>query len=113
MTTTIGNVLSKPSDYWVCPDCNSLNWYEEDECCDKLGMGCVEGNPLNTQELLIKDFNTLEEYDIAYEQKEEEYKELRKDMDGKIKKWISDEIEFYMEEYNYEKEDCYNVELYL
>ena len=36
MHQTIGRIAGKPNDYKKCPECHSINWYENEECvnCD-------------------------------------------------------------------------------
>jgi hypothetical protein len=96
MTTTIAKVIGKPNDYWVCTDCNSLNWYENEVCCDSAGMGCEEVNPM--EEFMIDD-----EYLITEEFVDANIK--------KVLKYIDDEIEFYVEELEYDEDDCDNIEI--
>lgn len=34
MTTELIRVASKPGDYKICINCNKLNWYENEKCCE-------------------------------------------------------------------------------
>lgn len=98
MKTTIAKVLGKPSDYWICPACSSLNWYENEECCDKLGIGCEQINP-------------MEDYSSKMADYEETLIQVKTDLVNEVLDYIKDEIEFYMEEYDYDEDDCDNIEL--
>lgn len=72
MKTYIPKILGKPSDYWVCKECNGLNWYEN-EVCTGQNQGCeCEG-------LKTTPTNSMEQ----------EQEELA------VLKWIEDEINFY------------------
>ena len=53
MKTTIAKVIGKPSDYWVCPECGGLNWYENEACVVNTSIIECEGlyvEPLNSME---------------------------------------------------------------
>lgn len=54
MKTTIEKILGKPSDYWVCPNCKVLNWYENEKCTDRLEVGCEQDYEANDS--LVLDF---------------------------------------------------------
>lgn len=32
MEHTISKIISKPSDYKICPFCGNINWYENNNC---------------------------------------------------------------------------------
>jgi hypothetical protein len=98
MKTTIEKVIGKPSDYWVCPNCNSLNWYENEQCNDNWGVNCDRTNPLD-------DYSpTMENYEqVIIEQKEE--------MNNEVLEWIKKEIAFWMSEYDYSEEDCDKIKI--
>lgn len=94
METWIEKVIGKPSDYWVCPNCNSLNWYENDECSSHYAV-CDRTNPMNDYSEDMKD------YDIAI-------KEQWDDMENQVEEWINEEIEFYEDE-GYDIEEIYKI----
>ena len=41
MTTQLHRVACKPSDYKICKECESLNWYEN-EACVTYNCGCKD-----------------------------------------------------------------------
>lgn len=99
MKTTIAKVIGKPSDYWICPNCNCLNWYENEECNDNAGIGCDRTNPLDDYSLNIENYNEIVE-------------ETKEEMNQEVLDWIKEQVEFYMEELDYNKDECNNIELY-
>ena len=32
MKTYVNKVIGHSTDYWVCKECNGLNWYENEQC---------------------------------------------------------------------------------
>jgi hypothetical protein len=52
MEHTLDKIISKPSDYKLCPLCGNVNWYENEDC-----YFCGDGD------LRITDTMTREEMD--------------------------------------------------
>lgn len=86
MKTYIPKIIGKPSDYWICKECNGLNWYENEEC-----TGENQG-------------------DITCKGKQPKLSNKR---DKKVLNWVEKELEFYKEEYDYTEDDCDNIEIYV
>lgn len=92
MKTYAPKIIGKPSDYWVCPNCGKLNWYENEECngedFEQKYDSCGATN--------IRDGNSSNE-----------------EMDRDVLDWIDQQIKFYSEELKYTEEQIDQVEFNL
>ena len=69
MKTYIPKILGKLSDYWVCKECNGLNWYENEECSgENQGCECKGKQPKSTDKRTKK---VLEWIDVEIEDRKD------------------------------------------
>ena len=68
MYHNLGRVFGKPTDYRVCNECDAINWYENDTCCEcnksMIGTELMQQHSSKIQDIRIDiddgllDYNT-------------------------------------------------------
>ncbi len=75
MKTYIPKIIGKPSDYWICKECNGLNWYENEECTGEssLILDCEGLKPLmdNSMEREQNELEVLKWVDVEIEDRKD------------------------------------------
>ena len=62
MRHTVDRMLSKPSDYKICMECGTWNWYENDECirCGHSKFRKTNSRDTDAFREILKDYGNIE-----------------------------------------------------